>query len=173
MSQGEQGEFNILETSGGLLVGEEWEKTCTHGDTNHAILLMQLSGLISHLKTSQWSSQWFFFPLCSLPPVHFPCLLFSTVTFTAVFFGSVFSSWCVLFAIIKDLLRHEVCTADSKHFRAAFYGAECLQMWFYSTWVQLTQPDRLSGRDIMISNYVRTKFSYYRSWTLKQHQQLD
>lgn len=134
-------------------------------------------------NATQWTNKSFenlavkfsvvFFPLCSLPPVHFPCLLFSTVTFTAVFFGFVFSSCCVLFAIVKDLLRHEVCTADSKHFRAAFYGAECLQMWFYSTWVQLTQPDRLSGRDIMISNYVRTKFSYYRSWTLKQHQQLD
>lgn len=58
---------------------------------------------------------------------------FSTVTFTAVFFGFAISSCCVLFDIIKDLLRHEVCTADSKQLRAAFYGAECLQMWFYST----------------------------------------
>lgn len=98
----------------------------------------------------------FFFSSCT----HF-CLFPSHALFfnTAVFFGFVFSSCCVLFDIIKDLLRHEVCTADSKQLRAAFYGVECLQMWFYSTWVQLTQPDKLSGRDIMVSKHERTKFS--------------
>lgn len=111
---------------------------------------------------------YFFFPSCIPFPVFpFPTSYFSTLTFSAVIFGFVFSSCCVLFAIIKELLRHDVCTADSKQFRAAYYGAECLQMWFYSTWVQLTPPDRLSGRDTMISIQARTEFSCCRPWTSK------